>query len=251
MHRLERKKQMTIYIVYKTSRNTKDRSTIPYMLRRFGCTRLHNALWAVEENKVNAVLRMLREHRPILLSRQRDIAKPVWDKKNRICDFGSLYVIAFSVPKERRKVLSRALKKVACIPLCRGVYAFPQKHRFSDDKQGAIFHLLNLINENGGKVRVIPRMRINDHDSIEKTVDLITEHVRKELLDIIAALTLLQEIDEGDKEKMRREKMDLERRFADVKKTANSYEKWVGISFSKEISKTNRAFLKLEKKIKK
>ena len=239
---------MPIYVVYKTSRNKKDRSAIPRMLRALGCIQLHRALWAVEEKNISEVLRMLGEHQLVLLRRQREITKPAWDKKNNICDFGSLYLVAFSVPKERRKVLSRALKKVACIPLCRGVYAFPQKRRFSDDKDSAIFHLLKLINENGGNARAIPRMRIEDRDSTEKLVDMIINHIKEEISDVMAtSITFLQEINDEDKEKMRKEKIDLEKRFGDVKKAANGYTEWLGINFSKEISKANRAFLKLER----
>ncbi len=239
---------MPIYVVYKTSRNIKDRSAIPRVLRAMGCIQLHRALWAVEEENISEVLRMLREHQPILLRRQREITKPAWDKKNNICDFGSLYLVAFSVPKERRKVLSRALKKVACIPLCRGVYAFPQKRRFSDDKDRANFDLFNLINENRGNARVIPRMHIEDRDTTEKLVDMITNHIKKEISDVITtSITFLQEINDEDKKKMRKEKIDLKKRFADIKKAANGYTEWLSINFSKEISKANRAFLKLER----
>lgn len=239
---------MPIYVVYKTSRNLKDRSAIPRMLRALGCIQLHRALWAVEEKNIREVLRMLREYQPILLRRQREITKPALDKKNKICDFGSLYLVAFSVPKGRRKALNRALKKVACIPLCRGVYAFPQKRRFSDDKDRTIFDLFNLVNEYGGKARVIPRMRIENRDSTEKLVDMITNHMKKEISDVIAtSITFLQEINGEDKEKMRKEKINLEKRFANVKKAANGYTEWLGINFSNEISKANRTFLRLER----
>lgn len=239
---------MTIYVVYRTSRNVTDRSSIPRMLRALGCIKLHRALWAVKEKNISEVLRMLREHQLIFLRRQREITKPVWSKKHNICDFGSLYLVAFNVPRERRKVLSRAIRKMACIPLCRGVYAFPQKRRFSDDQDGAIFHLLRLVHENGGNVRVIPRMRIEDQGSIEKLVDMIIRHVKKEISDIVAtSVAFLQETNDEDQERIRRGKIALEKRFADVKKAANGYTEWLGISFSKEISKANRTFLKLER----
>lgn len=239
---------MTICVVYKTSRNVKNRSAIPRMLRASGCIQLHRALWTVEEKNISEVLRILREHQPILLRRQREIAKPVWDEKNGICDFGSLYLVAFNVPKERRKILSRALKKVACIPLCRGVYAFPQKRRFSEDKNGAIFHLLKLINENRGNARVIPRMRIEDRDSVKKLVEVITGHVKEEISDITAScVAFVQKINDKEKDKIRREQTDLEKRFADAKIVASGYKEWLGINFSKEISKANKAFLELRR----
>lgn len=240
---------MTFYVVYKASRNTKDRGTIPHELRSLGCAQIHKSLWEVKEEKLGKVLRILKKNEPIVLRKTREIRKPKWDDQNKVSDLGSLLVVAYNIPKEKRKTINRALWKMSCIPLCRAVYAFPQRHRISEKENEQVATFLKLIQENHGDVKVISRIVIEDHASVKKLLDEIAGRIQKETSVIIASSKVL--VYEAEKEECARAHIsknltELEKRFVPLKRAASSYKKLLRMNFSKNLLKTYRAIKKAQ-----
>ena len=238
---------MTFYVVYRAPRNNKNRGVIPTELRSLGCIQLHKSLWEVQEEKIKDVLQILQEHEPVLLRRTREIRKPEWNRKGAVTDIGSLSVVAYNIPNGKRKLINRALRKMPYIPLCRAVYAFPQKHSLSDRENESVATFLKLIKENRGDVKTISRVVIEDKTSVKKLLDGIAHRIQKETSHIIASSKLLkQKIEKEDCNRARLNKSltELKKRFGHLKKLTDFYEKWLRIDFSRDLLKTYRAIRK-------
>jgi hypothetical protein len=237
---------MTFYVVYRAPRNNKKRGIIPSELRSLGCIQLHKSLWEVQEEKTKKVLQILQKHEPILLRRTREIRKPEWNRNGVVTDIGSLSIIAYNIPNNKRKVVNRALWKTPCIRLCRAVYAFPQRHT-TIDKNKPADAILNLIQTNEGDAKVIPRIVIEDSASIQQVVNEIEERIKQEASDIILLSERLSiKIKEnGNNMADSAEKLaNLKQKYSMLKKVANEYEKWLKLNFSKNILKTYRTIKK-------
>lgn len=240
---------MTFYVVYRAPRNNKNRGVIPNELRSLGCVQLHKSLWEVQEEKIKDALHILQEHEPILLRRTREIRKPEWNRKGVVTDIGSLSVVAYNIPNGKRKLINRALRKMPCTPLCRAVYAFPQKHRLSDKENQLVATLLKLITENHGDVKVIFRIVIEDQTSVKRLLDEITDRIQKETSDIIASskvLTYKVEKEDCNRARISKNLAELRKRFVDLKRVTGFYEKWFRMDFSKNLLKTYRAIKKVQ-----
>jgi hypothetical protein len=236
---------MTFYVVYRAPRNNKNRGVIPNELRSLGCTSVHKSLWEVKEDKVKKVLQILHECEPIILKRTREFRKTRWNRKGKITDIGSLSIIAYNIPNGKRKLVNRTLAITPCIRLCRAVYAFPQGNNAFGKNQ--IDALLNLIQKNHGDTRFIPRMIIEDTDSIQHVVDEIEESINQETAEVIALSEKLaiQIKENGNSPTKSTEKLaNLRQRYLTFKKVANEYEKWLKLDFSKNTLKTYRAIKK-------
>jgi len=240
---------MTFYVVYRASRNAKDRGTIPHELRSLGCTQIHKSLWEVEEEEVDKILRILHKNEPVILRKTREIRKPRWREENKVCDFGSLLVVAYKIPKEKRKTINRALWKMPCIPLCRAVYAFPQKNRLSDRENQLVTSFLKLIKENHGNAKVISRVVIEDQTSVKKLLDEIADRIQKEASDIIAscrALACKTAKEDCNTACFSKNLTDLKKRIAHLRKVIGFYKKWLRMNFSKNLLKTYRAIKRVQ-----
>lgn len=226
-----------------------DGGTIPHELRSLGCTQIHKSLWKVKEEKLDKVLRILQKNEPIILRKAREIRKPHWNKEDKVSDLGSLLVVAYNIPKEKRKTINRAIWKMPHIPLCRAVYAFPQKHRLADNENKLVATLLKLITENHGDVKVISRIAIEDQPSIKRLLDEITDRIQKETSDIIASskvLTYKVEKEYCNRERVSKNLAELRKRYVDLKRVTSFYEKWFRMDFSKNLLKTYRAIKKVQ-----
>ena len=240
---------MTFYVVYRAPRNNKNRGVIPNELRSLGCVQLHKSLWEVQEEKTESVLQILQRHEPILLRRTREIRRPQWNRKGVVTDIGSLSVVAYSIPNGKRKVINRALRKMPCIPLCRAVYAFPQKHRLSHKENKPVTTLLKLIKENHGDVKVTSRIIIEDQNSIKKLLHEIADRIQKETSHIIAsckALAHKAEKEDDSRARLSKKLTEIKKRFGPLKRVTSSYEKWLRMDFSKNLLKTYRAIKKAQ-----
>jgi len=238
---------MTFYVVYKAPRNNKNRGVIPNELRSLGCIQLHKSFWEVQEEKIKQALEILQRHEPILLRRTREIRKPEWNRKGMVTDIGSLSVVAYNIPNGKRKLINRALRKMPCIPLCRAVYAFPQKHSLSDKENQQVATFLKLIKENHGDVKMISRIAIEDQTSVKKLLDKIIDRIQKETSDIITSSKVLANKAEKEDYSMRSSKSltELKNRFRHLKRVTDFYEQWLRMDFSKDMLKTYRAIKKV------
>jgi hypothetical protein len=237
---------MTFYVVYRASRNDKNRGVIPNDLRSLGCIQLHKSLWEVQEEKIKKVLQVLQKYEPILLRRAREIRKPKWNRNGKITDIGSLSIVAYNIPNGKRKLVNRALWKTPYIRLCRAVYAFPQGHSMFD-KNKTIDGLLKLIQANKGGARVIPRIVIEDSASIQQVVNEIEERIKEEASNIVAlSEKITAKVKEnGENTAKSSEKVaNIRQKYLTLKKVASAYEKWLKLNFSRNMLKTYRAIKK-------
>jgi len=240
---------MTSYVVYRASRNVVNRGTIPRELRSLGCSQIRKSLWEVEEEKLDKVLRVLQKNEPIILRKAREIRKPKCNGQNKVSDLGSLLVVAYNVPKEKRKKINRAIRKTPYIPLCRAVYAFPQKHSLSGKENNLVATFLKLTKENHGDVKVMSRMVIEDQTSVKKLTDEIAERINKETSEIIASskvLTHKAEEKNSDRAHFSKSLTELKKKFSYLKKVMAFYEEWLKMDFSKNLLKTYRAIKKVQ-----
>jgi len=238
---------MVLYVAYRASKESKDRSVLPHHLKALGCKRLHRAFWEIDERKVNMVLKVLEENQPILLKREREIRKPQCLKNKGIPELGSLVIVMYTTPKGvKRENIKKLLKKAPCIRLCRSVYAFSQKHSLFDKNNELVdarkfAAFIKGIQED---VKVIPRVVIVNRSSIEKLLEEIRQRVESEVYEINRCCNELYDKALGGEHDVRRIKVSLSknrRRFIRVKKVAAFYEKWLRMDFSRSLMKAYRA----------
>ncbi|UCD72538.1 MAG: hypothetical protein JSW01_03535 [Candidatus Bathyarchaeota archaeon] len=240
---------MVLYVAYRASRESKDRSLIPKRLSALGCKRLHRSFWKIDEKKTNRVIKVLEKNQPILLKRIRQIKKPRFADKKKISDLGSLIIVMYATPKEpKREKIRNYLRTAPCIRLCRSVYAFPQKHALfdKDNKLVDAQKFSEFIKEIHQDVRVIPRVVVVDTDSIEKLVQETRERIESEFADATSRWKELYErILRGDDTRLLKDLyLRNRRRFVRARRVAAFYEKWLRIDTSRSLMRSYREMRK-------
>lgn len=242
---------MVLYVAYRASKESKDRSLLPNRLRALGCRQVHKSFWEIEEEKVAKVLKVLEKNQPVLLKRVREIRKPRFVKNKGISEFGSLVIVIYATPREaKRERIKNFLRKAPCIRLCRSIYAFSQNHSLFDKKKELVdaFKFAELIRGIQEDVKVIPRVVIANADSNERLLEEIRERIEGEISDIIRGCKELYERTLKAEYDVQRTKDALSknrRRFITVKKVAAFYEKWLRKDFSRSLMKSYRAIEKV------
>lgn len=242
---------MVLYVVYRASKESKDRSLLPHRLRALECRQVHKSFWEVEEERVNKVLKVLAKNQPILLKRVREIGKPRFVKNGRITELGSMVVVMYATPREaRRERIKIFLRKAPCIRLCRSVYAFSQNHSLFDKDNELVdaFKFAEFIKGIQEDVKVIPRVIIVNADSNERLLEEIRERIEGEIFDIIKGCQELYNQTlkaEYNIQRIRDALSKNRRRFITVKKVATFYEKWLRMDFSRSLMKPYRAIEKV------
>ncbi len=242
---------MVLYVAYRTSKESKDRSLLPHRLRALGCRQLHRSFWEIEEENVTKVLKVLEKNQPILLKRAREIRKPQFVNNKGISELGSLVIVMYGTPKEvKREKIKNLLKRAPCIRLCRSVYAFSQNHTLFDKDNELVdaFKFSRFIKGIQEDVEVIPRVVIVSADSNERLLEEIRKRIEGETSDIIRCCKELyyRHLSAGyDVPRIRDVLSKNRRRFITVKKVAAFYEKWLRIDFSRSLMKSYRAIKKV------
>ncbi len=242
---------MVLYVVYRASRESKDRSVLPRRLKALGCRWVHRSFWEVDEEKVNRVFNVLERNQPILLKRVREIRKPRFVRNKGVSELGSLIIVMYATPKEaKRGKVKNFLRKAPYIRLCRSVYAFSQKHSLFDKNNELVNALkfTDFIKEIREDVKVIPRVIIVNKVSIERLLEETKQRVENEISDITRCCKELYNKALGEEHKVRQIRDSFSknrRRFTTVKKVAAFYEKWLGMDFSRSLMKTYRAIAKV------
>ncbi len=242
-------KGMVLYVAYRATRESKDRSTLPHSLRALGCRQLHRSFWEVNEENVNRVLKVLEKNQPILLRRIREIRKPRL-AKDGVLDIGSLVIVMYATPKEfKREKIKNILKRAPCIRICRSVYAFSHKHSLFDREHRLVnaVRFSEFIKEIHEDVKVIPRVVLQDTTSVERLIQETREHLEREISDIImSSQELYSQVFVGDNAQLIRDSHLMnQRRFMRVKRMAAFYERWLQIDFSRNLMRSYRAIRKV------
>lgn len=239
-----------MYVAYRATRESKDRSTLPHSLRALGCKQLHRSFWEVNEENVNKVLKVLEKNQPILLRRIREIRKPRFAKDGGVLDLGSLVIVMYATPKEfKREKIKNILKRAPCIRLSRSVYAFSHKHSLFDREHRLInaVRFSEFIKEIHEDVKVIPRVVLLDTSSAERLIQETREHLEREISEIMKnSEELYFQASFGDNTQIIRDSLlKNQRRFMRVKRVASFYEKWLQIDFSRDLMRLYRAIRKV------
>jgi hypothetical protein len=242
---------MVLYVVYRASRESKDRSLLPHHLKALGCRRVRRSFWEIDEEKVNRVLKVLEMNQPILLKRVREIRKPRIVRNKGVFELGSLVIVMYATPKEaKREKIKNFLRKAPYIRLCRSVYAFSQKHSFFDKNNELVDALkfTDFIKGIREDVKVIPRVVIVNKGSIERLLEETRQRVENEISDIIRCCNEVYNKALAGEYEVRRIRDSLSknrRRFVTVKKVAVFYGKWLGMDFSRSLMKAYRTIAKV------
>jgi len=242
---------MVFYVVYRASKDYKNRSLIPRRLRAIGCTQLGKSFWEIEEEKADRAFWLLQKNQPIFLKRIREIRKPRFLKEKDIYEPGSMVIVAYRTPKEaKRERIRNFLKRAPCIRLCRSVYAFYQEHSRFDKNNELVDarRFRNFIQEIEEDVKVVPRVVIVNSESVERLLEETRERIEDEISDIVECCKdLYQKASEGkyDEQHIRNVLSKINRRFITVKKVATFYERWLKMDFSKSLMKPYGAIQKL------
>ncbi len=237
---------MTSYVVYRASKESKNRSAIPNRLKSLGCRRLHEAFWRINEDEIHRVLKVLVKNQPILLKRIREIRKPRLTQNRGLSELGSLVVIMYSTPKTvKRERIKKLLSRAPCIRLRRSVYAFLQRHSLFDKDHQLVDarRLVEFIEQNNGQVKVVPRVVIEDAESLERLLQETGERVETRLTSIIRCCKELygRTLSGNDLRPAKDLLAKNKRIFSVTKKVAAFYEKWLGIDFSSSLRRSYKA----------
>jgi len=234
---------MVFYVVYRASQEFRNRRLIPKRLKALGCRRIIGSFWEVDDEKVSETLKVLRGNQPIVLKRLREIRRPEFDEESNLIDIGSLIVFAYkSEGKDETCRIIKILKKSPCIRLSRTVYAFCRGHSHYDNRGDLIdakrfWVLVQEINEN---VKVFPRMVIVNNESIPELLERIRTRIEKGIGDVLTGYRdLYYGAVNGEirRKEAHEQQLKLYRKFILMKKLANFYQKWLGMDFSKIITK--------------
>ncbi|MEM2914889.1 MAG: hypothetical protein QXH91_05785 [Candidatus Bathyarchaeia archaeon] len=228
---------MVFCVVYKASKEYKNRGLIPKRLKALGCRPISKSFWEVDDKKVNEVLNIISENQPILLKRTRETKRPNFDDENNLVDIGNLAVVVYNAEKDEKNKIRALLRKT---PYIRSVYAFCQNHSCYDKKNELIdvSHVFSFIKEIDDDVRLFPRMTIVNTDSIKILIDKVKLRIEKEIDEIIKDYRdLLQKAlrSEIDKAYLKDEEKKLRKKIIRIRKIANFYEKWLRIDFAKTL----------------
>ena len=241
---------MTSYVVYRASKESKNRSAIPNRLKSLGCKRLHEAFWRINEDEIHKVLKALVKNQPILLKRIREIRKPRLTQNRGLSELGSLVVIMYSTPKAvKRERIKKLLSRAPCIRLRRSVYAFLQRHSLFDKDHQLVDarRFVEFIEQNNGKVKAVPRAVIEDAESLERLLQETEERVENRLGSIVRCCKELYERTlTGDDLRPSRDLLAKNKRmYLTTKKVAAFYEKWLGADFSSSLRRSYKAIRKV------
>ncbi len=181
---------MVLYVAYRASKESRDRSLLPHRLRALGCKQMHKSFWEVEDDKAGKALKVLDKNQPILLKRVREIRKPLFAKKEGegIIDLGSLIIVMYATPKEaKREQIKNFLRKAPCIRICRSVYAFSQNHALFDRNEELVdaFKFAEFIKGIQEDVKIIPRVIIVNTDSNERLLEETRERIEDMISNIV------------------------------------------------------------------
>ena len=240
-----------MYVVYRASREIKDRSVLSDRLKAMGCKRLHRAFWEINKEKTYKVLKVLEKNQPIILKRVREIKKPQFAEGKGIFELGSLVIVMYATPKEeKREKIKNVLKRAPCIRLRRSVYAFFQRHSIFDKGKQLVDadKFADFIKGIHGDVKVIPRVVILNGDSVERLLQEIEERVEGESFDIFRSCKDLYDkaLAGGNLRPVRDSLSKNKRRFLMLRKVAAFYEKWLRLDFSRSVRKTYKAVKKVD-----
>jgi len=240
---------MVYYIVYKASKDYKNRSLIPARLRVLGCRQINKTFWEFDKEKTLEVLKILKENRPLVLKRVKEVKKRLVEH-GRVQDLGSLIVVTFKAPKEKKERIRSSIRRTPCVRLCRLVYAFYQRHSQLDpenklvDAQG----LATLIRELDGEVRLIPKIVVLNERSIQKLVEETRQHMEKEILDITLKCKQIYDKcirNECDHKNLTEVLRKLRSQYVKIKRKAGFYNSWMALDLSKDLMKAYKALLRL------
>ena len=241
---------MVLYVVYRASKEFKDRSVLPHRLRALGCKWLHRAFWEIDEEKARKVLKVLENNQPILLKRVRTIKKPQFAKDERISELGSLVIVMYTnIKEEKREKIKNFLKGAPYIRLRRSVYAFSQRHQLFDKDNELVDaqKFADFIRGIQGDVKVIPRAVIVNTNSVERLLQEIRERVEGESSGIVRVCKeLYGKILRGDDIRLIKDSLSKnKKRFLKLKRIAAFYEKWLRMDFSNSVIKSYKAVKKV------
>jgi len=240
---------MVYYIVYKASKDYKNRSLIPARLRALGCRQINRTFWEFEKEKTPKVLELLKKNRPLVLKRIKRVKKRLIEH-GRVQDLGSLIVVTFKASKEKREKIRSLVRRTPCVRLCRLVYAFYQRHSQFDpenklvDAQG----LATLIRELDGEVKLISKIVVLNERSVQRLVDETRQHMEKEILDITLKCKQIHDKcigNECDHRKLREVLRKLRSQYVKIKRKALFYNAWMALDLSRDLMKVYKALLRL------
>ena len=237
---------MTSYVVYRAPKESKNRSAIPNRLKSLGCKRLHEAFWRIRDDEIRKVLNVLAENQPILLKRIREVKKPQLTQNRGLSELGSLVVVMYATPKDvKREKTKKLLSRAPCLRLRRSVYAFLQRHSLFDKDHQLVDarRFVEFIEQNNGKVKVVPRVVIEDAKSLERLLQETIERVETRLTSIIRCCKeLYGRTPTGDALRPAKDLLAKNKRmFLATKKVAAFYEKWLGADFSSSLRRSYKA----------
>ncbi|MEM2526860.1 MAG: hypothetical protein QW825_01150 [Candidatus Bathyarchaeia archaeon] len=242
---------MVFYIVYRASRECKNRGALSKRLRSLGCKRVCSSFWEVNERRINDVLKVVGDNQPILLKRTRDIRKPAYDDEGNIIDFGSLVVVAYNSERDDSGRVRSLLARTPYIRLCRSVYAFCQNsHQY--DKRGEIFdmsHLLTLMRESDKDMKVLSRIVIvNSAETKDMLLESVKMRILKRVEKILSGYRNLTYAISEDKMEIRNvieEERRLRSEFIALRRMAIFYERWLKLDLAKDLMRVYSAIRKL------
>ncbi|MEM2960012.1 MAG: hypothetical protein QXU67_00240 [Candidatus Bathyarchaeia archaeon] len=244
---------MVFYIVYRASKEHKNRGLIPKRLETLGCKRICNSFWEVNERKIDEALKVVSGNQPILLKRTRDIRKPEYDGEGNLVDFGSLIIVTYNTDRDESGRIRGLLAKTPYIRLCRSVYAFSQNDNLYSNKRRKIVNmneLFTLIKENDESSKILPRMIImNGAEATEILIERVKLRVANKAEKILDGYkNLIQTIFDGEIEKRRliEEEKKLYSEFASLRRIAIFYERWLRVDFAKDMMRVYSAIRKLQ-----
>lgn len=240
---------MVYYIVYKASKDYSNRSSIPARLRVLGCRQINKAFWEFDKEKTHKVLKLLEKNQPITLRRSKEINKRLI-VGGKVLDLGSLIVVTFKAPKDKKERIRSFVRRTPCIRLCRLVYAFYQRHGQFDpekelvDAQG----LATIIREFDGEVKLIPKIVVLNERSIQGLVDETRRHIEKEICAIISKCKQTYDKcirNECDHKKLREVLRKLRSQYVKTRRKAGFYNAWMALDLSRDMMKAYKALLRL------
>jgi hypothetical protein len=244
---------MVFYIVYRASKEYKNRSLIPKRLETLGCKRICSSFWEANERRIDEVLKVVSDNQPILLRRIRDIRKPMYDAEGNIIDLGSLIIAIYNAEKDESGKIRGLLRKAPYVKLCRSVYAFCQNNNQYSRKKGDAFninYLFSLMKENDRDAKIIPRIIIvNSTEATSILLERVKLRVAKKTEKILDGYkNLMRALFEKqiDRKRLIEEEKKLYSDFVSLRKIAMFYEKWLRVDFAKEIMKVYSAIRRLQ-----
>jgi len=240
---------MVYYVVYKATKNYSNRGLIPTRLRALGCKQINKTFWEFDKEKTHKVLKLLKKNQLVLLKRIKEVKKRSIIH-GEIQDIGSLTVVTFKAPREKKETIRNFLIKAPCIRLCRLVYAFYQRHRKLDPENKLIDarSLAAFIRELDGEVSIIPKIVVLNERSAQRLVDETEQRMKKEIFGLIHKCKEVYDrclSNEFSNRKLSEILRKLKAQYIRIKRKASFYKAWMALDFSKDTMKAYKVLLKL------